>query len=73
MKNTNIQTGYQNGIWHRKMCPTHDEMCHRHNEIWKITNNCKNITATTRKDENAWRKGKLKAIGNIRSGHHKNK
>ena len=34
------------------------------------TNNRRNLTAKSRKNMNAWRKGKLLVQGNIRSGHH---
>ena len=61
--NKNIQSGYRNGIWHRIMC-------HARNENWKKTNNKRNRTTKSRKNQNASRKGKLQVLGNIRSGYH---
>ena len=61
--NKNIQPGYWDGIWHRKMW-------HAHNKKWEKTNNGRNKTAKSRKNQNAWRKGKLQVYGNIGNGHH---
>ena len=36
-----------------------EKMCHANNEIWKKRNNLKNRTTKSRKNQNAWRKGKL--------------
>ena len=62
INNKNID-GSRNGIWHRKMC-------HAHNEKRKMTNNRRNRTAKSRKNQNTWRKWKLRILGNIRSEHH---
>ena len=45
-------------------------MRHVHNEKWKKTNNGRNRTAKSRKNQNTWRKGKLQLLGNIGSEHH---
>ena len=45
-------------------------MCYTPNEKWKKTNNGRNRTRKSRKNKNAWRKGKLQVLGNIGSGHH---
>ena len=53
--NKNIQLGYRGGICHRKMC-------YGHNKKWEKTNNKRNKTAKSRKNQNAWRKGKLQLL-----------
>ena len=45
-------------------------MCHAHNEKWKRTNNWRNRTAKSRKNQNGLRKGKLQVLGNIGSRYH---
>ena len=45
-------------------------MSHAHNEKWKKTNNVRNRIAESKKNQNAWRKGNLQALGDIGSGHH---
>ena len=64
--NKNIQPKCMNGIWHRKVC-------NNHNEKWKVTNNGRNRTAKSRKNQNFRRKGKLQVLGNIGSDYHQNK
>ena len=49
--NKNIQPDYRNGILHRKMCHANN------NEKWEKTNNGRNRTAKSRKNQNALRKG----------------
>ena len=44
-----------------------EKMYHAHNEKWKKTNNGRNKTAKSKKNQNAWRKGNLQVIGNIGS------
>ena len=61
--NKNIQSGYRNGIWHRKMC-------HARNEKRKKTKNGSNKTVKWRKNQNARRIGKLQVLGNIGCRHH---
>ena len=50
------------GIWRRKMCQANK------NKL-KATNDGRNRTAKSRKNQNARRKENLKVLGNIRSGH----
>ena len=45
-------------------------MWHAHNEKWKKTNNERNRTTKSRKNQNSWREEKLRIVGNIRSGYH---
>ena len=47
-------------FWRRKMCVAH-------NEKWKKPNNERNRTATSRKNQNARRKGRLQVVWNIGS------
>ena len=46
--NKNIQSGYRNRIWHRKMC-------HSYNERWEKTNDRRNRTLKLRKNLNTKR------------------
>ena len=46
------------------------EICHVNNEQWKMTNDGRNRTTKPRKNRNARRKGNLRVVGDIRSGHH---
>ena len=62
----NIQPGYRDGIWHRKMR-------HVHNEKLEKRNNRRNRTTKSGKNLNAGRKGKLQVLGNIGSGHHQSR
>ena len=39
-----MQSGYRNGIWHRKMC-------HVHNMKWEKTNNGRDKTVKSRKSQ----------------------
>ena len=41
-------------------------MYHAHNRKWEKRNDRRNKTAKSRKNQNAWRKGKLQAIKNSR-------
>ena len=59
----NIQQGYTNRIWLRKMCLSH-------NEKGEKTNNGRNRTTKSRKSQNARRKGNLQVLGDIGSRHH---
>ena len=61
--NKNIQSGYMDGIRHRKMY-------HTNNEKLKMTNNGKTRTTKSRKNQNYWRKEKLQVLGNTGSRHH---
>ena len=45
-------------------------MYHAHNEKGKMTNEGRNRTTKSRKNQNAWRKRNLKILGNTGSGHH---
>ena len=45
-----------------------EKICHANNEKQKKTNNGRNRTASSTKNQNAWRKGKLQVLWNIRSG-----
>ena len=56
--NKNIQSGYRNGIWHRKMC-------YAGHEKWKKRNYWRNRIAKSGENLNARRKGKLQVFGNI--------
>ena len=58
----NLQSGYKDGIWHRKMY-------HANNENQKTSTGRKNRTTKSRKNQNARRKGNLQVLGNIRNGH----
>ena len=58
-----IQSGYRNGIWHRKMC--HDQ-----NEKREKTINRWDRTAKSRKNQNDWGKGSFYKLVNIGSWHH---
>ena len=46
-------------------------MCHANNEKWKKTNNGRNRTTKSGKNQNDQRKGNLQVIGNIGSGHYR--
>ena len=61
--NENIQSGYRNGIRHRKMC-------HANTEKRKKTNSGRSKTAKSRKNQKFQRKRRLQVLGNIGSGHH---
>ena len=61
--NKNMQSGYRNGIRHRKMYQAD-------NEKWKKTNNRRNKTTKSRKNQDTWKKWKLQVCGNIGSKHH---
>ena len=63
INNKNIQSVYMNGICHGKMCDTH-------NEKWRKTNNRRNRPAKSIKNQNAWKKEKIQALGNIDCEHH---
>ena len=56
------QLGYKDGNWHRKMW-------HANNEKRKMTNDGRNRTTKSRKNQNAWRKVILQVLGNIGSEH----
>ena len=45
-------------------------MCHANNEKRKNTNNGRNRTTKPRKNQSAWRKGKLQVLDNIGGGHY---
>ena len=45
-------------------------MCYANNEKWKETNNRRNRTAKSRKNQNAEGKGKLQVLGNTGIGLH---
>ena len=60
---------YRYGIWHRKMCYAHNEERKTKNK----TNNEMKRSVKSRKNQNAWTKGKLQVLGNIRSGYEKKK
>ena len=59
----NKQSGYRDGIWHRKMH-------HANNEKRKTTHDGRNRTTKSRKNQNARRKGNLQIFGNVGSGNH---
>ena len=61
--NMAIQSGYMNGIWLRKMCSAYNQKRER-------TDNGRNRTVKSRKNQNAWRKGNLRVLRNIESSHH---
>ena len=46
------------------------KMYHANNEKRETTRDGRNKTTKSRKNQNAWRKGSLKILGNIGSGHH---
>ena len=46
------------------------KMCHANNEKRKTTNNWRNRTAESRKNQNAWTTGNLQILANIGSGLH---
>ena len=54
----NIQSGYRDGIWHRKMCLAY-------NDRLKKTKNGRNSSTKLRKNQNVWRKGNLQVLRNI--------
>ena len=57
------QWWYRNGIWHRKMW-------HANNKKRKMTNDERNRTTISRKNQNGQRKGNLETLANTGSGHH---
>ena len=57
-----IQAGYRDGIWHRKMC-------HANNKKRETKYDRRNSTTKSRINQNVRRK-KLQVFGNIGSGHH---
>ena len=59
----NTQSGYRDGIWHRKMR-------HANNEKWETIHDGKNRTTKSRKSQSAWRKENLQTLRNIGSGHY---
>ena len=61
--NKNIQPGYRDGIWHRKMCQA---LYVKRKKI----NNRRKRTAKSRKYHIVWREGKLQILGNIRSRYY---
>ena len=61
--NKDIQSGYKNGIQNR-------QMCHANYEKWEKTNNSRNRTARSIKNQNTGRKGNLQLLRNIGSEHH---
>ena len=46
-------------------------MYHAHYVKWKKTNNRRNTSAESRKNQKTRRKGKYQVLGDIGSGHHK--
>ena len=56
-----IQSGYRDEIWQRKICRAN-------NELLKTTNDGRNRTTKSRKNQNAQRKGKV--LWNIGSGYY---
>ena len=61
--NTNMLPGNRNRIRYRKMCHADNERCEK-------TNNGRNRSAKSGKNQNAWREGNFQALENIVSGHH---
>ena len=61
--NKNIQPGYRNRIWHRKIGHAHNEKCTK-------SNIRRNRTAKFGKTQIDQRKGKYLVLGNIGRGHH---
>ena len=61
-----IQSGYSDGIWHRKMC-------HVNNEKRKTANDGRNRTTKSGKKQNPRRKRNLQVLGNIGSGDERKK
>ena len=60
-----IQSRYRDGIWYGKMS-------HAKNEMPKTTNDGRNRTSKSRKNQNTWKKRNLtnpQILRNIRSGH----
>ena len=58
-----IQSGYWDGIWQRKMY-------HANNEKQKMTNDRRNRTTKSIEYQNTLRKGNLQVLGNIESRYH---
>ena len=48
-------------------------MCYSNYEKWKTTNDGRNRTTKTRKNQNTRRKGNLEISGNIGNGYHQTK
>ena len=58
-----MQSGHRNRIWQRKMCHAYNKKC-------KKSDNGRNRTSNSRKNQNAHKKGNLQVLRNIGGRHH---